>query len=267
MTQNRNIELWESVCKTDPAHTKKFTKGGGFSGTAIKPFWLMRRATEVFGPCGISWGWTEIENAYRAGIWCSKVRLWYVLDGKRGEIEQWGQTLMEGTNKNGLFVDEEAPKKAVTDGVTKCLSYLGFAGDVHLGMFDDSKYVNELMKEMHGDDAPKPAPSANTPQRPQPSAAPNEGLAADVVDFKAMVAEAHAISDLNDFERKFVKDQHDRIAQYGNAVKLPTDKQMAVLKGILDKRKKPVNYGQEPQAIMSGPPKGHPAALEDEIRY
>jgi hypothetical protein len=94
----------------------------------------------------------EIENKYIAGVWCSKVRLWYRLseDGKHfdeGHIEQWGQTPMEGTNKNGAYVDEEAPKKAVTDAVTKCLSYLGFAGDVHMGLFDDSKYVEERKKE------------------------------------------------------------------------------------------------------------------------
>jgi hypothetical protein len=152
-----NTSLWDAVCKTDPTHTKSFKKGGGFSGTAIKPYWLMRRATETFGPCGIGWGWEEIENKMVAGVWCSKVRLWYAQNNQRGQIEQWGQTVMEdqreikidgkGTGSYKPYVDEEAPKKAVTDAVTKCLSYLGFAGDVHMGLFDDSKYVNELRHE------------------------------------------------------------------------------------------------------------------------
>lgn len=145
--ENPNIALWESVCKTDPNHTKKFSKGGGFSGTAIKPYWLMRRATETFGVCGVNWGWEEFENKMVAGVWCSKVRLWFEWNGKKGAIEQWGQTVLEGKNKNGPFVDEEAPKKAITDAVTKCLSYLGFAGDVHMGLFDDSKYVEERKTE------------------------------------------------------------------------------------------------------------------------
>lgn len=142
-----NTQLWDSVCKTDPKQTKKFTKGGGFSGTAIKPFYLMRKATETFGICGIGWGWTEIENKMVGGVWCSKVQLWFMQNNQKGNIEQWGQTVMQGKNKNGDFVDEEAPKKAVTDAVTKCLSYLGFAGDVHMGLFDDSKYVDSLLKE------------------------------------------------------------------------------------------------------------------------
>lgn len=142
-----NTTLWDAVCKTDPAHTKKFTKAGGFSGTAIKPFYLMHKATETFGVCGIGWGWNELENKVVGGVWCSKVQLWFLQNNQRGTIEQWGQTVMQGKNKNGEFVDEEAPKKAVTDAVTKCLSYLGFAGDVHMGLFDDSKYVDERIKE------------------------------------------------------------------------------------------------------------------------
>jgi hypothetical protein len=153
--------LWDAVCKTDPAHTKQFKKGGGFSGTAIKPYWLVRRATEVFGMCGIGWGWEEIENKMVSGVWCSKISLWFLEPGvsnpRRGEIEQWGQTEMESEREIKIdgnaagnfrkFVDEEAPKKAVTDAVTKCLSYLGFAGDVHMGMFDDNKYVADVRAE------------------------------------------------------------------------------------------------------------------------
>lgn len=144
-----NMKLWESVFTTSRHHTKEFSKAGGFKGTAIKPYWLIKRATEVFGPCGIGWGWEELENKMVAGVWCSKVRLWYQrpTDEFQGKIEQWGQTVMEGTNKNGAFVDEEAPKKAVTDAVTKCLSYLGFGGDVHMGLFDDSKYIEKVKKE------------------------------------------------------------------------------------------------------------------------
>ncbi|CAB5212805.1 hypothetical protein UFOVP191_24 [uncultured Caudovirales phage] len=144
-----NMQLWDSVCKTDPSHTKKFTKGGGFSGTAIKPFYLMHKATQTFGVCGIGWGWNELENKMVGGVWCSKVEVWFLHNNQRGVIQQWGQTVMQGKNKNGDFVDEEAPKKAVTDAVTKCLSYLGFAGDVHMGRFDDSKYVDGLTAEFN----------------------------------------------------------------------------------------------------------------------
>jgi len=69
------------------------------------------------------------------------LRFWYVLNDKRGEFEQVGQTKAMYQTKNGLLVDEDAPKKSVTDALVKCASYLGFAGDIFSGMWDDSKYV------------------------------------------------------------------------------------------------------------------------------
>lgn len=143
-----NTALWNSVCKTDPAFTKQFKRAGGFSGTAISPMYMVRRATEIFGPIGIGWGFKELEHNFIEGVWSSRVQVWYLLDGKRGEVEQWGATTMLNTLKDGRgFVDEEAAKKSVTDAVTKCLSYMGFSADVHMGMYDDNKYVAELQKE------------------------------------------------------------------------------------------------------------------------
>ncbi len=48
--------------------------------------------------------------------------------------------------KNG-GLDDEAPKKAMTDAMTKAFSHLGMSADVFLGKFDDSKYVENLEKE------------------------------------------------------------------------------------------------------------------------
>ena len=42
--------------------------------------------------------------------------------------------------------DDEAFKKATTDGITKSLSYLGFSADIFMGRWDDSKYVEGLRK-------------------------------------------------------------------------------------------------------------------------
>lgn len=149
-----NLALWSSVEHTDPKFTKEFKRGGGFTGTAINPTWLHKRATEQFGPVGRGWGWTIVEErqvANPAGdtvMWFSKVRVWYLMDGQRFETpEQWGGTEMCGKNKYGPFMDEEAPKKTITDAVGKCLSYLGFAADVFMGLYDDSKYVDGQRRE------------------------------------------------------------------------------------------------------------------------
>jgi hypothetical protein len=147
-----NLILWDSVEKTDPARTKNFSRGGGFKGTATNFTYNMKRATEKFGPCGIGYGWNVIDEKYQPGagtdvIHIVRVKFWYMLDGKRGEVEQFGQTAFVGKNKNGPFTDEEAPKKSITDAVSKCLSYLGFSADIHMGMYDDNKYVSDLKRE------------------------------------------------------------------------------------------------------------------------
>jgi hypothetical protein len=151
--------LWARVCKTDPAHVKPIT-GKDYSGNSPKPYWIVERLTEEFGPCGLGWGYSiESERFERFGetdvLHVAKVRLWYVLDGKRGEVEQMGQTKASYVTSKGVFkVDEDAPKKSVTDALVKCASYLGFAGDIFSGRWDDSKYVAELRKEF-AEEAPK----------------------------------------------------------------------------------------------------------------
>lgn len=161
-----NLELWNAVRTPDPKRTKSFTRGGGFRGTAINATYLAQRATEIFGPIGKGWGIEVTDEKYVEGapfeykglkgrevIHVLRVRLWYVLGGERYTVEQYGQTTFVGVNRRGPFTDEEAPKKSLTDGMLKCLSLLGFAADVHLGLFDDNKYVNDARKQFAEDDA------------------------------------------------------------------------------------------------------------------
>lgn len=167
-----HMSLWQAVEKTPPSETKAIT-GKAYRGTSPKPYWIVRRATETFGPCGIGWGFTivneRVENGGKAGdrVHIAHVRVWYKWDGQRGEVEHIGQTMLSGTNKNGLYTDEDAPKKSVTDALVKALSMIGFAGDIFAGRYDDSKYVNELRDEeraaQHGDQAP--APPAPAPRQ------------------------------------------------------------------------------------------------------
>ena len=160
-----SMELWNAVAVTNPNFVKGFTRSGGFSGTAINATYQAQKATETFGPCGIGWGIDILEERYQDGapliqdgavvgkevIHVLRVKLWYVYEGKRGEVIHFGQTIFVGRNKNGFFTDEEAPKKSMTDAMSKCLSLIGFSADVHLGLYDDNKYVADLRKEFGTD--------------------------------------------------------------------------------------------------------------------
>jgi hypothetical protein len=48
--------------------------------------------------------------------------------------------------KRGTVINEDAPKMALTDGLTKALSHLGFNADVFLGEHDN-KYAAEAKEK------------------------------------------------------------------------------------------------------------------------
>lgn len=173
-----NTSLWEKVCTTDPNHTKEFNRGGGFKGTAINPTYQMLKATEVFGPVGMGFGWDIIKEDYVPGAdgdvnHVIRLNLWYRVTPKFIEmmpeaesfldqkcfVSHFGQTTFVGKNKYGVFTDEEAPKKSLTDAISKCLSCLGFSADIHMGLYDSNKYVNDRRKEFGSDKHAAPVPT------------------------------------------------------------------------------------------------------------
>jgi len=154
-----NMKLWNSVKVTAPHAVKKIT-GKPYPGNSPKPYWVIERATETFGPCGTGWGVEVVNERFERfgdteSLHVALVRVWYMLNDKRGQIEQMGQTRSSYMSGAGKFiVDEDAPKKSVTDGMVKCLSMLGFAGDIFSGQWDDSKYVEWAAEETRKREAP-----------------------------------------------------------------------------------------------------------------
>ena len=143
----KNMQLWNDVCVTNPSAVKPIT-GKPYKGNSPKPYWLIQRATEVFGPVGLGWGVTVKSERFERltehdVLHVAVVSIWYVLKGVRSDtFDQMGGTKAAYMSKNGMVVDEDAGKKSVTDAMVKCLSMIGFAGDIFSGMWDDSKYVD-----------------------------------------------------------------------------------------------------------------------------
>jgi hypothetical protein len=162
--------LWDRLGRTDPAHTKAFTRGGGFKGTAIKPMWSYRRMTEEFGPIGQGWGIYEPSFQVVPGtdgetlVYCT-VSIWY----EKPEQRSWGVGGDKVIAKfsSGTKSDDEAFKKAFTDAITNALKMIGVGADVHMGMFDDSKYVNEVGAEFRADKQDKQKPASPIDPRSQ----------------------------------------------------------------------------------------------------
>lgn len=190
-----NMKLWQEVCVTDPAAVKPIT-GKSYKGNSPKPYWLIQRATEVFGPVGIGWGVTvKSERFERLSdtdvLHVAVVSVWYVLDGKRSEtFDQMGGTkACYMTGKGSLMVDEDAGKKSVTDGMVKCLSMIGFAGDIFSGLWDDSKYVEWAAEET----TKRNMPSITGQEAADVAALINE-VGADKVAFLAWVSQMAGVT-------------------------------------------------------------------------
>lgn len=151
-TAVKNLRIWDQVSEVDELYTSSFSTPSGWVGTSINPTYLAKRATETFGPMGSGWGLRVMDEKYvdgaplREGVLAKihvlRVQLWYMLDGKECHVEQYGQTTFVGEGSFGIFTDEEAPKKSMTDAMTKCLSLLGFASDIYMGLFDDKHSQN-----------------------------------------------------------------------------------------------------------------------------
>ena len=138
------MRIWTAVEKTDPAHTKKVNQRGGF--TAISAHYQVMRATEAFGPVGIGWGYETGTPFMLDTLVVVPITLWH---GQRDNTFGPLYGSAELRDSKGRL-DQDAPKKATTDGLTKALSQLGFNADVFLGKFDDNKYVAQITQEFSG---------------------------------------------------------------------------------------------------------------------
>lgn len=165
-----NMRIWDTVCKTDPAMTKK-VEYGSHKFTAICAYSQIEAATRLWGPVGIGWGWVH-KLTQQEGFWLCEVTLWY------GSIEHSINVFGTAPTHKKTNVDDDGPKKALTDGITKALSYLGFSADVFQGQFDDNKYVAQRRAEVaaengngHEDPVPEqgegPAPPSKKPETPE----------------------------------------------------------------------------------------------------
>ena len=160
MTETNNMRVWNAVQTTDPRHTKPVEFGRKF--TSIDAHWQIMRMTEQFGPVGDGWGYRTVHTIENfPGVMTAAicdVTIWWRVAGAgersygpvRGmcsiiEYDKNGKPAL--TRKDKPDYDDDAPKKAMTDALTKGLSHLGLSADVFLGLFDDNKYVDKMRRQ------------------------------------------------------------------------------------------------------------------------
>lgn len=150
-----NKEIWNLICETPPKHTKPVTQGSHHY-TSIQTQYRLERMTDLFGPCGVGWGFSsecrEVRLEDGNVLAVATVVLWYVHKDEHGiparmEIGPYtsSEQLFLATAKKPI--DTDAYKKATTDALGKIMAHMGMCADVYYSMHDDQKYVEERRQE------------------------------------------------------------------------------------------------------------------------
>ena len=177
------LELWNLVDKTDMSYTKKVSYGQR-EFTSINPYYQIKNATKLWGPFGGKWGIKNISYDF------------IKINGKNGE-ETFCMAKFTFYYPNGEFQminsiavrDDEYAKKLFTDSLTKCLSYLGFNGDIFLGEMDKhARYTETAATENNDKDSKTKDVLSNLE-----SALKNLGLKLDK-DKKAVIGKTYGKS-------------------------------------------------------------------------
>jgi hypothetical protein len=142
MTAN-NLIIWDRVSKSDPDSLKPVTFGAR-KFTAIDAHYQIKAMTKEFGHVGKGWGWTnhmEFINFSNGDTACvAHITVW--TNQKENLFGPFTGCRTFFNSAKGR-TNEDAPKMAITDGLTKAISHLGFNADVFMGKMDGNKYISD----------------------------------------------------------------------------------------------------------------------------
>lgn len=140
-----NLTLYNKF-RTVPDDAKKPITGGRLKGmTDINPMYRIKALTEAFGPCGFGWRYEIVdqrivevnEKEHKCFV---DIDLYYAKDGTWSfPIRGMGGSSFISNEKNGVYVNDECFKMALTDAIGTACKALGVAADVYW-QSDRTKY-------------------------------------------------------------------------------------------------------------------------------
>lgn len=190
-----NLAHWNRFADIDPKFTKPIT-GKAYRGTSPNPQYVIRCLTEIFGPVGVGFGWDVVAEDFtplgdEVLHWC-RIRFWH--SDRANAFDSYGQTKALMKTKNGMMLDEDAPKKSLTDAIIKAASHVGIAANIFLGRWDDQKYVADVNAEYRASEAPKPYTPG--PRQAKAEAAPEVPTEEAIEHAKQYVSGADTVDDI-----------------------------------------------------------------------
>lgn len=152
-----NLDIYEKL-RAVPNEAKKAIGGGRLKGmTDINPMWRIKSLTEQFGPCGIGWHY-EIKDRWLETCMAKdeitanvNINLYVKVDGEWSKpIPGIGGSMLVASERNGLYVNDECYKMALTDALSVACKALGMGADVYWQSdntkYNDSKRDNYISK-------------------------------------------------------------------------------------------------------------------------
>lgn len=141
-----NLELYDKFRQV-PETAKKNIGGGRLKGmTDINPMWRIKTLTEEFGICGFGWyyeitdKWIETSMAKDEITANVKINLYVKRDNEWSKpIVGIGGSMLVANERNGLYVNDECYKMALTDAISVACKSLGIGADVYWNK-DNTKY-------------------------------------------------------------------------------------------------------------------------------
>ena len=186
-----NLHIYRQVSSVPEDAQKPFESSWGKTLTEINGMWRIQKLTELFGPCGEGW-FTEVTRQERVDFPNGEVCVFtdinlYLKDTKTGRwskpIRGTGGNRLVLKNADGLFIDDEAYKKAYTDALGIACKALGFGADIYWGR-NDSKYDSGT--------ATTASPSAKaSDSKPETAAAPQKTETAENVKGLPELSPSH----------------------------------------------------------------------------
>ena len=186
-----NLHIYRQVRSVPEDAQKPFESSWGKTLTEINGMWRIQKLTELFGPCGEGW-FTEVTRQERVDFPNGEVCVFtdinlYLKDTKTGRwskpIRGTGGNRLVLKNADGLFIDDEAYKKAYTDALGIACKALGFGADIYWGR-NDSKYDSGT--------ATTASPSAKaSDSKPETAAAPQKTETTDSVKGLPELSPSH----------------------------------------------------------------------------
>lgn len=197
-----NMELYNAV-RAVPQDAQKPIQAGRLKGkTDINPMWRIKVLTERFGPCGVGWYtdgvsyWTvPCEGTKELAVFCQLNLHTRTEDGWSCPIYGIGGNTVIASERSGLYLDDEAYKKAYTDALSVACKAIGIGADVYW-QADSTKYTPRPEGQKQQDAAKaSPAPAANAMPAPAAKAAPSPAAKIDRRQSFNNLIQAYGVQD------------------------------------------------------------------------